>query len=70
MPGITAVSNVLEKGMYGLGGIIGVIGLIMVGLSIYQENAQQRSTGFLMIGGGFIVALGGTLFAQVPSWFQ
>lgn len=70
MPGITAVANVLEKGMYGIGGLIGIVGLIVVGLSIYQENAQQRSSGFLMIGGGVIVALAGALFGQAPSWFQ
>lgn len=70
MPGIQAVANILEKGMYGIGGLIGIVGLIVVGLSIYQENAQQRSTGFLMIGGGFIIAIAGALFGQAPAWFQ
>lgn len=70
MPGIQAVANILAKGMYGIGGLIGIVGLVVIGLSVYQENAQQRSTGFLMIGGGALVALAGALFSQVPSWFQ
>lgn len=70
MPGLQSVTDILSKGIYGIAGLVAIVGLVTIGFSISNENPQQRSIGFYMLGGAFIVALAATLVSQIPGWFS
>lgn len=68
MPGLQETFDAISKGCYIIAGIVLIISLVLIGLSISNENPQQRSSGFLFIGGAIFIYLAGTLFSQVPGW--